>query len=106
MGALIPFRQGATLLPFPREAQSIRSLIGVALKRHRLPETLIGTLLRDVGMGDNPEAMLAAVLAKHMRSQPIDFQKGRGILLLGPMGAGKSTVAAKILHIAALMGRK
>jgi flagellar biosynthesis protein FlhF len=36
---------------------------------------------------------------------PIDYEKARGILLVGPCGAGKSTVAAKILHAAALVGR-
>jgi flagellar biosynthesis protein FlhF len=106
MGALIQFRKGATLLNFPREAQSARSLIGAALKRHRLPETLADNLLRDIGVGDNPEAMLAAALAKHISPEPIDFQKARGILLLGPLGAGKSAVAAKILHFAGLIGRK
>jgi flagellar biosynthesis protein FlhF len=106
MGALIQFREGAAVLKFPREAQSARSQIAVALKHHRLPETLMDNLLHDIGAGDNPETMLTAALARRMRAQPIDFQKARGILLLGPMGAGKSAVAAKILHIAGLIGRK
>ena len=41
-----------------------------------------------------------------MQLQPIDFERARGILLLGPGGAGKSAVAAKIAHIALLSGRK
>ncbi len=106
MGALIQLREGATLLNFPPAALSARSLVGAALKRHRLPELLAENLLREMGAGDNPESLLAAALGKRMRAQPIDFEKARGILLLGPMGAGKSAVAAKIMHIAALVGRK
>jgi flagellar biosynthesis protein FlhF len=106
MGALIQLREGATLLNFPRTALNARSLVAAALKRHRLPDLLAESLLRTMGAGDNPEMMLAAALGKRMRALPIDFQKARGILLLGPTGAGKSAVAAKILHIAALIGRK
>ena len=106
MGALIQLPERATLLNFPHAALSARSQVAAALKRHRLPETLIESLLRDIGGGENAETQLGAALIKRMRSQPIDFQKARGILLLGPAGAGKSAVAAKIIHIAALMGRK
>jgi flagellar biosynthesis protein FlhF len=106
MGALIQLRESATLLNFPPAALSARSLVAAALKRHRLPDLLAESLLRDIGAGDNPETMLGAALARRMRIRPIDFQKARGILLLGPMGAGKSAAAAKIIHIAALMGRK
>jgi flagellar biosynthesis protein FlhF len=106
MGALIQLREGATLLNSPRAAQCARSLIAAALKHHRLPELLADGLLRDIGAGDNPEMLLAAALGKRMRARPIDFETARGILLLGPAGAGKSAAAAKIMHIAALMGRK
>jgi len=41
-----------------------------------------------------------------MSLAPIDFEKARGILLVGPAGSGKSAVAAKIYHAAALVGRK
>src|SRR6185436_3832869 len=37
---------------------------------------------------------------------PIDFEKARGILLVGPTGSGKSAVAAKIVRAATLVGRK
>jgi flagellar biosynthesis protein FlhF len=106
MGALIQFRESATLLNFPRAARSARSLIAAALKHHRLPEVLAEEVLRDIGTEDNPEVVLAAALGKRMRAQPIDFETARGVLLLGPLGAGKSAVAAKIVHIAALIGRK
>lgn len=79
MGALIQLREGATLLNFPRAAQSARSLIAAALKYHRLPELLAEALLREIGAGDNPELLLAAALGKRMHVQPIDFEKARGI---------------------------
>ncbi len=41
-----------------------------------------------------------------MTAAPIDFEKARGILLVGPAGAGKSAVAAKIIHAAKLIGRR
>ena len=106
MGALIHLPERTKLLNFPRAAQSARSLIAAALKHHRLPELLAENILRDIASGDNPETLLGAALAKRIRTRPIDFQSARGILLLGPMGGGKSAVGAKIVHIATVMGRK
>ena len=45
-------------------------------------------------------------LAQRLIPAPIDFEKARGILLVGPSGSGKSAVAAKIARAAALIGRK
>jgi flagellar biosynthesis protein FlhF len=45
-------------------------------------------------------------LAQRLKPAPIDLEKARGILLVGPAGAGKSAVAAKILRAATLIGRK
>jgi flagellar biosynthesis protein FlhF len=108
MGALIQFKPGVKLLHFPRGAQSLRGLLTVALKQHRLPELLIESLVRDAETrtGVEPEEALAFALALRMRLKPIDFEKARGILLTGPSGAGKSAVAAKIAHIALLSGRR
>jgi flagellar biosynthesis protein FlhF len=108
MGAVVPLKQGATLLNFPRAAAGLRGFLTAALKRHRLPEHLIETLIQDAEAcpGCSPQEALAAALAGRMRSQSIDFEKARGILLLGPAGAGKSAVAAKIAHIALLLGRR
>lgn len=99
---------GATLLKFPRAAQSLRSLLLSALKHHRLPELLIEGLIQDAENypGASARAALAGALAKRMRVRAIDFEKARGILLLGPAGGGKSAVAAKIAHAALLSGRR
>lgn len=106
MGA--PLQQSATLLNFPRAALACRGFLSAALKRHRLPERLIDGLIRDAeaSLGASPQEALATALGKRMRPQGIDFQKARGILLLGPSGSGKSAVAAKIAHIALLSGRR
>jgi flagellar biosynthesis GTPase FlhF len=108
MGALIQLKQSGTLLNFPKSAHSQRSIIAAALKRHRLPEALIEALVRDAeAWPDHPPVdILAWALAKRMRRQPIDFEKARGILLLGPAGSGKSAVAAKIARHALLVGRQ
>jgi flagellar biosynthesis GTPase FlhF len=108
MGALIQFRPGATLLDFPRTGQGLRGFLTTALKHHRLPELLIEALVRDAEArpGAEPEEALVFALAARMRLEPIDFEKARGILLLGPGGSGKSAVAAKIAHSALLSGRR
>jgi flagellar biosynthesis GTPase FlhF len=102
----------ARVLTFPHAALTLRGALAAALKQHRLPELLIEQLVRNADLhaqmhpGETPEAALAQALAGRMRCAAIDFQKARGILLLGPAGSGKSAVAAKIAHIALLSGRK
>jgi flagellar biosynthesis protein FlhF len=44
-------------------------------------------------------------IARRLKPAPIDLEKAHGILLVGPRGAGKSAVAAKIAHAATLAGR-
>lgn len=94
------------LIAFPRA--DLRHLLGAAMKRHRLPESLSQALVREAANFPevSADAALAYALAQRMTPAPIDFETVRGILLVGPAGAGKSAVAAKILHAAALMGRK
>lgn len=108
MGAVVSLQPSATLLNFPRVALGLRGFLTAALKRHRLPERLIEGLIRDAEacLGASPQEALAVALGKRMRPQGIDFEKARGILLLGPAGGGKSAVAAKIAHIALLSGRR
>jgi flagellar biosynthesis protein FlhF len=94
------------LLAFPRA--DLRHLLGAAMKRHRLPDALGHALVReaanipDVGA----DAALALALARRLVAAPIDLEKARGILLVGPKGSGKSAVAAKIARSARLIGRK
>ena len=94
------------LVAFPRA--DLRASLGAAMKRHRLPEDLAQALVRDAA--NFPEvgadAALATALAQRLTPAPIDFEKARGILLVGPSGSGKSAVAAKITRAATLIGRK
>jgi flagellar biosynthesis GTPase FlhF len=99
-------QSAGNLIAFPRA--DLRHLLGAAVKRHRLPEDLGQALVREAaGFADvSPDTALACALARRMSLAPIDFEKARGILLVGPAGSGKSAVAAKIYHAAALVGRK
>lgn len=99
-------QSAGNLIAFPRA--DLRHLLGAAVKRHRLPEELGQALVREaVNYPDvSPDTALASALARRMALAPIDFEKARGILLVGPAGAGKSSVAAKIHHAAVLVGRK
>ncbi|HVW74002.1 MAG TPA: hypothetical protein VHC39_10215 [Rhizomicrobium sp.] len=94
------------LVAFPRA--DLRHILGTAMKRHRLPEDLAQALVRDAGnFPDLPaDAALASALTRRLVPAPIDLEKARGILLVGPCGSGKSAVAAKIARAAALIGRK
>jgi flagellar biosynthesis protein FlhF len=94
------------LLAFPRA--DLRTLLGAAVKRHRLPESLGQALVREAANFPDVslDAALAFAIAQRLSQAPIEFEKARGILLVGPRGAGKTSVAAKIAHAAALSGRK
>lgn len=104
--ALQASRENGSVLAFPRA--DLRGLLGHALKRHRLPEALATQLVREAQQFPDvsADAALAFALDGRMKAAPIDFDKARGILLVGPTGAGKSAVARKILHAAALAGRR
>ncbi|HEX4273692.1 MAG TPA: hypothetical protein VHZ32_20035 [Rhizomicrobium sp.] len=96
----------SNLVAFPRA--DLRASLGAAMKRHRLPEDLAQALVRDAGnFPDLPtDAALACALTQRLLPAPIDLEKARGILLVGPCGSGKSAVAAKIARAASLIGRK
>ena len=93
------------LIAFPRT--DLRPILGQAVKRHRLPESLGQALVREAA--NFPEvtadAALAFAISRRLVATPIDLEMAHGILLVGPSGAGKSAVAEKILHAAQLIGR-
>lgn len=96
----------ANLLAFPRA--DLRGALGAAVKRHRLPESLGQALVREASKfcEAGADVALAHAIAQRLKPAPIDLQKARGILLVGPRGAGKSAVATKIARAAALSGLK
>ncbi len=97
---------GCKLIAFPRAV--LHNLLGETMKRHRLPESLAQALVREAADFSDAgvDGALARALGQRLKPEPIDLEKARGILLVGPGGAGKSAVAAKILHAAGLIGRK
>ena len=99
-------QSAGNLIAFPRA--DLRHLFGAAVKRHRLPEELGQAMVREAAnFADvSADTALASALARRMHLAPIDFEKARGILLVGPTGSGKSAVAAKIVRAATLVGRK
>ena len=99
-------QSAGNLIAFPRA--DLRHLLGAAVKRHRLPEDLGQAVVREAANFAHVSAhtALSCALALRMNHEPIDFEKARGILLVGPAGSGKSAVAAKIHHAATLIGRK
>jgi flagellar biosynthesis protein FlhF len=77
------------------------------LRGHRSSDTLAHQLAEAAeksGLTDMTLA-LAAALDKRMRASPLVLSETRALLLLGPSGAGKTAVAAKIAAHARLVGR-
>jgi flagellar biosynthesis protein FlhF len=77
------------------------------LHTHRAPDALANTLADEAqasGLFDLSLA-LASALDQYMRAEPLDMSRHGAILLLGPPGAGKTAVAAKIAAQARTLGR-
>jgi flagellar biosynthesis GTPase FlhF len=104
MPALV--QQTAQLLTFPGRGISVRAALTPALKYHRLPEQLIEAFLREAATFGNMgiDEILARVLAARIQVAPIDLSHSTRIVLIGPSGAGRSTVAAKLVDAAARAG--
>ena len=68
------------LIAFPRA--DLRASLGAAMKRHRLPEDLGHSLVREAANFPevSADAALAYALAQRLTPAPIDFEKARGIL--------------------------
>ena len=104
MPALV--QQTAQLLAFPGRGISLRAALTPALKYHRLPEQLIETFLREAQVFDTCgiDQALTRVLAARMHQAPLDLSRSKRIFLIGPSGAGRSSVAAKLVQTAARAG--
>jgi flagellar biosynthesis protein FlhF len=88
-------------LPFDRDA------LFEVLCAERTPDMLAAELTDAAEEGGFPDlAMaLARALDERMRTEPIDFAKAGALLLAGPQGSGKTSVAAKLAAEARLAGR-
>ena len=84
-----------------------RSVLLGLLCAHRVPYSLTETLAQEAADSELSDLCLAlsAALDKRMRIEPIDTSTQAALLLLGPYGAGKTTVAAKLAAQAHLEGR-
>ena len=104
MPALV--QQTAQLLAFPGRCISLRAALTPALKYHRLPEQLIEAFLREAAMFANMgiDEALTRVLGARMQAAPLDLSRSARIVLIGPSGAGRSAVSAKLVTAAALAG--
>ena len=104
MPALV--QQTAQLLAFPGRGISVRAALTPALKYHRLPEQLTEAFLREASLlaGQGIDEALSRVLAARMHLAPLDLASSTRIFLIGPKGAGRSSVAAKLVEEAARAG--
>lgn len=77
-----------------------------ALEYHRTPRRQVERLVRLAGSfeGGSPSDALAHALSTLLRFAPLSDQPQRSIMLVGPPGAGKTVVAAKIAARAAANG--
>jgi flagellar biosynthesis protein FlhF len=88
-------------LPFDRDT------LFELLCAERTPDILAAELTdaaEESGFADLTMA-LARALDGRMRTEPIDLAKAGAILLAGPMGSGKTSVAAKLASEARVVGR-
>ena len=85
-----------------------RAELLMLLRVHRAPDGLVPMLAEAAersGLSDMTLA-LASALDKRMRTNPLDIENAKALLLAGPPGAGKTAVAAKIAAHARLTGRE
>lgn len=94
----------------PKKSAALRFNRGellALLRGHRAPDALAHQLAEAAeksGLGDMTLA-LASALDKRMSAAPLDITQGKALLLVGPSGAGKTAVAAKIAAHARLAAR-
>ena len=101
-------RPSASREPLPAAAPKVNGApaLSRALMHHRVPDTMIATLVDGAPPGPSPTAALALRLTALLRFGNLaDRSETSPILLAGPPGAGKTLVAAKLAAQAALKGR-
>ena len=101
----MPALASAQLLAFPGLGIGLRTALLAQLRQHRLPEHLIESFIREAGSfpARGIDEALAEVLAARMLPAALDFS--RRIFLIGPAGAGVTSVAEKLRHQAQLRNR-
>lgn len=99
--------QGAPAPDAERGALANRARILHALRAHRVSDDLAHLMARKAAESGQPDPTraLATALEASMSPRPINYVNASAILLMGPSGAGKTAVAAKIATQAHLTGR-
>ena len=95
----------STIAPVSRT--SMRAELLTLLRGHRVPESIACDLAKTAeqsGLTDLPLA-LACALDRRMKIAPIDVAASSALMLVGPHGAGKTAVAAKLAAHARLACR-
>ena len=105
--ALIRRLQGSRPVPASVPKSFNRPELIALLRSHRTPELVAHDLAKTAeqsGLNDMTLA-LACALDRRMKTTPVDIAQGGAFLLVGPYGAGKTAVAAKLAAHARLMSR-
>jgi hypothetical protein len=99
---------GAELLAFHGRGTGLRAALMSQLKRHRLPEHLIESFIREAMLLQpcGIDQALTHVLEARMRLAPLDLGQASRIFLIGPSGSGVSSVARKLHHRAGALGKE
>ena len=99
------FASTAQLLAFPGPGIALRAALLAHLKQHRLPEYLIEAFIREAAALPvcGIDEALAEVLSARMR--PAKFDPAGRIFLIGPSGAGVTSVTEKLRYQASSRNR-
>src|SRR5689334_4758259 len=87
-----------TALLAPAAAGSVQAEVAAALGFHGVPPAVRGVLEAEVARAQAGDAQgaLADALARQVRFEPLGRPTGRAVALVGPPGAGKTAVVARL----------
>jgi flagellar biosynthesis protein FlhF len=90
------------------DEETIVEMIGTTLLRHRVPGAVGEKILSAAGvmLGRDPQATLARALAQTFAFRPPEKKAARPLLLVGPPGAGKTLMTAKMAARAVMASQK
>lgn len=86
---------------------SDRAALLAALRNHRVPHAIAHDLAMTAAQSGLSQLTLALACAldRRMKAAPLDLAANKALLLVGPYGAGKTAVAAKIAATARIASR-
>jgi len=86
---------------------SDRAALLATLRSHRVPDAIAHDLAKTAAQSGLSQLTLALACAldRRMKTAPLDLAASKALLLVGPYGAGKTAVAAKIAATARISSR-